>query len=218
MADVGSSGAEPIAPAKTPIQPIRRPGAGLPRTADRDAPGSPEAEATPSVVTAREQPAEMGTRPQRPVSLTARKPATTARDRARPAEAAVENHRVQPGDTFSSLAKTYYGDVKYAEFLMKSNPQIADPRRMAVGALVRIPPRPQDDALGTPSTTTTPRRTAVDARRTYRVRPGDSFYAIARDMLGDSSRWKELFELNKQLVHGDPTRLRVDQVIVLPNP
>lgn len=52
--------------------------------------------------------------------------------------------------------------------------------------------------------------------RTYRVKEGDTFYSIAKSSLGSSSRWKELFELNKQAVQGDPTRLRAGQTLTLP--
>jgi nucleoid-associated protein YgaU len=48
------------------------------------------------------------------------------------------------------------------------------------------------------------------------VRAGDSFYSIARDVLGDASRWRELLELNSALVDGEPTNLRVGQVVQLP--
>ncbi|UCE58343.1 MAG: LysM peptidoglycan-binding domain-containing protein [Phycisphaerales bacterium] len=53
-------------------------------------------------------------------------------------------------------------------------------------------------------------------RRTYTVKPGDSFYAIARTVLGDASRWKHLFALNRDLVGGDPKKLQVGQVLALP--
>jgi nucleoid-associated protein YgaU len=52
--------------------------------------------------------------------------------------------------------------------------------------------------------------------RTYVVKAGDTFYDIAREVLGSASRWKELFELNRDLVHGDPKRLRAGQVLTLP--
>ena len=54
------------------------------------------------------------------------------------------------------------------------------------------------------------------AARAYVVREGDSFYSIARAQLGDAGRWSELLELNKSLVNGDPTNLRIDQTITLP--
>jgi nucleoid-associated protein YgaU len=56
----------------------------------------------------------------------------------------------------------------------------------------------------------------VSGQRNYQVKAGDSFYKIAKEQLGDSSRWKELFQLNKDRVGGDPTNLRVGQTVILP--
>ncbi|UCC29713.1 MAG: LysM peptidoglycan-binding domain-containing protein [Phycisphaerales bacterium] len=162
------------------------------------------------------------TRSRRPVPLAAAKRQAGGDAADRPTigrEAAVETHRIQPGDTFSLLAERYYGSARLTRFLIDSNPQISDPNRLRVGTIVRIPPRPSDETLRRATSTAKPSATSAEGeRRTYAVQPGDSFYAIARDVLGNPARWRELFELNKELVHGDPTRLQVGQVIVLPNP
>lgn len=139
---------------------------------------------------------------------------------------AVETHRVQPGETFASLAKMYYGDEKYTGFLASSN-QGVDPRTLNVGTEVKIPPMPRDGDVGdagarvADSRQTSVRRASDSpatqrGSRTYTVRAGDTFYGIARDQLKDASRWRELFEMNKALVKGDATRLQVGQVIALP--
>jgi len=117
------------------------------------------------------------------------------------------------------LAKDYYGDEKFTQFLINGNPEIRDPRRLRVGAVVRLPAAPADQAKPDSAAaveSATPGASGTGTARTYRVRPGDSFYRVARDVLGDASRWEELFELNKELVRGDPKRLQVGQEIVLP--
>lgn len=149
--------------------------------------------------------------------------------------AATESHRVQPGDTYQSLSMMYYGDARFAVFLMRSNPQISG-GRLQPGQVVKIPPRPGQPAptstvppsvatrrtppASTATSRPTPLRgesaTAGNAARSYTVREGDSFYAIARDVLGNAARWQELFELNRDAVKGDPKRLRIGQVIQLP--
>lgn len=147
--------------------------------------------------------------------LTARTPATAA-PTPRPAvaaqPAAMETHRVQPGDTLSSLSQAYYGSERFVTLLREANSQIDDPTMLRVGSVIRIPPAPEAaTATTTPAATTRP---AV--KRTYEVKSGDSFYAIARDQLGNAARWKELLALNNDLVKGDPTRLRPGQIVVLP--
>ena len=135
--------------------------------------------------------------------------------------AAVETHRVQSGDTLTALSKRYYGSAKHTQFLIKSNPNITNPDRLKVGMVVRIPPRPAGETLlGAQANPAMKKPSgkipAKSGVRTYRVKSGDSFYVIARDVLGDSARWKELFELNRQAVGGDPVRLQAGQVITLP--
>jgi len=136
--------------------------------------------------------------------------------------AALEKHRVQSGDTLAALAIQYYGSERYTQFLIDANKQLANPNRLKIGDVVNIPAAPE--RANASRQTTTPRSTTGGAapaqptgRRTYTVQSGDSFYAIARDQLGDAGRWNELFELNRQLVGGEPTALRVGQVLVLPN-
>lgn len=136
-------------------------------------------------------------------------------------KAAVDTHRVQPGDSLASLAQTYYGNAKYAKFLAESNPEISDPARLALGATVKIPPLPQDIdtriATAAPEKATPTSTGSATGKRTYKVKSGDSFYKIAKEQLGNAERWKELLDLNKTLVHGDPTQLQPGQTLVLPD-
>lgn len=124
-------------------------------------------------------------------------------------DTAIERHRVQAGDTIASLAKQYYGSTQFTEFLISRNRQLADPARLRVGEIVNIVLRPTD---GKPPAVVP----ATPATREYRVKSGDSFYRIARDVLGDATRWNELFQMNRKLVGNDPTKLQIGQVITLP--
>ncbi|MCH8966474.1 MAG: LysM peptidoglycan-binding domain-containing protein [Planctomycetes bacterium] len=145
--------------------------------------------------------------------------AATPRDATSP-DAAVDIHRVQPGDTFSSLAAMYYGDVKYTQFLVERNAAVGDPKRLVVGMEIRIPALPvKKDAppAANPVVKAASKTSTNPKGKTYTVKPGDTFYAIARDTLGDATRWRELLKLNTRLVKGDPTRLQVGQVITLPD-
>lgn len=133
-------------------------------------------------------------------------------------KAAVDTHRVQPGDSFVALAQSYYGNAKYAKFLAESNPGVSDPARLTPGATVKIPPLPADiDTRPANAASEKAPSTAATGKRTYKVKTGDSFYKIAKEQLGNAERWKELLALNKALVHGDPTQLQPGQTLVLPD-
>ncbi len=154
-------------------------------------------------------------------------PSATTADRrpsssADASKAAVETHRVQPGDSLSSLAQAYYGDQKFASVLADANPELTNPNVLRLGSLVKIPPLPTNafnrgEASAAPRTsdTTVVARTS-DGKRYYTVKSGDSFYSIARTQLGNAARWKELLSLNDTLVRGDPTALQPGQKVVLP--
>lgn len=210
--------ARPVAPAgENPKTQPKRMASGQP--ADRPAPtGTPPA-GGPSAVT---------NRPTRAVPLTAKPNAVGhTSNRATGASAAAEVHRVQTGDTFASLAERYYGSAALAGFLQNANRSLGS-AVLRPGQRVRIPSRPEVGSVpagGLPSTgavrkTPTMASTPGTAKRpkTYRVQPGDSFFSIAKNVLGDASRFNELFELNRKLVKGDPKRLRPGQVVVLPKP
>ncbi|MBP7935654.1 MAG: LysM peptidoglycan-binding domain-containing protein [Phycisphaerae bacterium] len=130
-------------------------------------------------------------------------------------------HVIQSGDTYSSLALKYLGHSKYANLIAKANPNI-DPRRLRLGAKLNIPAAPEtatggskdvassatDSALkaatttAKPLTATTARRVAdpIPADRAYKVSANESWSSLARQCYGDSSRWIELYELNKDRV------------------
>ena len=149
--------------------------------------------------------------------------ATTPRSTPDQGNIAVDTHRVQAGDTFASLALQYYGHERHTQFLVRSNPEITDPRRLAIGSTIMIPPLPtaHTEAESSVAKASSPAPAPasgghVAPGRTYEVKPGDSFYRIARVELGDASKWEDLFSLNKELVQGDPKQLQVGQVLRLP--
>lgn len=130
---------------------------------------------------------------------------------------AMDTHKIRSGDTLSSVAEMYYGHQKYADLLVRSNPEITNPDRLRIGQVIKIPPSP-DHTGAAAASPAKPRATTKKgrSRRTYTVKAGDSFWSIAQEQLGDGKRWSELFELNKEAAHGDPNRLGLGQVINLP--
>jgi nucleoid-associated protein YgaU len=210
-----STGQRPETPTARPVE--KRPSAPGQKSADEKL--AALSRAGGEQPTSRGDATEKPTR--RPVPLVGKRGGSTdepVKPKTGPARVAVETHRVQPGDTMSALAESYYGSAKYTQFLIESNPQIEYPDRLRVGMTVKIPERPTGD----PANRTAVPRDPASARggakyRTYRVQSGDTFYGIAQKQLGDASRWEELFELNKDVVGGNAKRLQVGHVLRLPN-
>ncbi len=121
---------------------------------------------------------------------------------------------VKPGDTLYDIAKKYYGRGELWTIIAKANPLI-NPDRLLVGQKLEIPSKVEAED-GYESEASLPAGVDRSQVRAYRVKKGESFYTIARDELGDASRWREIFRLNKSAVKGDPRRLKAGQLIYLP--
>jgi nucleoid-associated protein YgaU len=59
------------------------------------------------------------------------------------------------------------------------------------------------------------RARAADRAKTYTVQAGDTLGKIAQAQLGDASRWKEIWEANKEAIP-NPDLIEVGQEIVIP--
>ncbi|MCG3130381.1 MAG: hypothetical protein FLDDKLPJ_01138 [Phycisphaerae bacterium] len=157
---------------------------------------------------------------------------------------ATDYYQTQPGDSYARIARIHYGDEKHADFLRNANADILDPAGpLRSGVRIRIPALPSDAvAVSTLAPRSDSRSAAERSRastpspagsagktdptsgkpstgkpgRTYTVKPGETFYGIAKKELGSASRWKELLALNTALVDGEPKNLRPGQVITLP--
>ena len=70
------------------------------------------------------------------------------------------------------------------------------------------PPRPTDSSA-------THDAGASSAPRTHTVKAGETFQSIAKQYLGSENKWKEIAEANPKV---DPTRLKIGQVLRVPEP
>ncbi len=139
--------------------------------------------------------------------------------------AGARTHVIAQGDTLAILAEQYYGKQSYADYLMQVNPGL-NPKRLIVGTRILVPQTPGDTSvinpIGGPSHAARERSAPAASPapptasgETYTVKGGDSLWRIAKASLGDESRWREIFELNKDQLTS-PDRLRVGQVLKLP--
>jgi nucleoid-associated protein YgaU len=77
--------------------------------------------------------------------------------------------------------------------------------------------KPEPAKPAEPPKAAEPAKPAAPAPRTVTVAPGDSLSAIAQRELGNGSRWRELYELNKEVVGPNPNVIRAGQTLKLPN-
>lgn len=112
----------------------------------------------------------------------------------RRASSGERGYRVGPGDSLWAIARRELGSGALWPALWQANRfRIADPRRIHPGQRLRLP-----------------------AIARYRVRPGDSLWAIAQDRLGAGERWPEIWRLNRGRV-SDPGLIYPGQMLAIPS-
>ena len=110
------------------------------------------------------------------------------------------SYTVQPGDTLSGIAQQNLGDAnRWPEIFVLNRGIIRDPDRISPGQVLVLP---GDTPMDPPP-------------RLYTVRSGDTLSGIAQQHLGEANRWREIFELNGEVI-SDPNRIFPGQVLVLP--
>jgi nucleoid-associated protein YgaU len=138
-------------------------------------------------------------------------------------------HIVQTGDNFWKISQAHYGAGKYSTALAAYNEsRIPDPRRMRPGMKVLVPSEatlaqqfPQLVSGGASTPYVAPATAApgfsLDAsgRPQYRVSRGDTLSGIAQQHLGRSSRWRQIYGMNRDQLP-DANSLTTGMVLRLP--
>ena len=119
-------------------------------------------------------------------------------------------HVIKKGDTLEALAKTYYGHATEWKRIVEANPGLA-PANLKGGQAIKIPSK--DPPAGAPYTGASPAPAKAPTDGKYVVKSGDTLEKIARDKLGDGTRWPEIVNLNPGL---DPSHLKVGTTLGLP--
>ena len=127
-------------------------------------------------------------------------------------EASITFHTVRPGESLSSICHQFYGDVLRVSELARFN-NIADPDVVRAGRKLRIP---KADALARDDRSNPAASSGgADRSRTYTIKRGDSLSVVAQRLLHSAGRWRQLYELNRNVI-SDPDTLQVGTVIKIP--
>ena len=107
---------------------------------------------------------------------------------------------VRRGDSLATIARDQLGDeARWPEIFLLNRSTVQNPNRIFPGQVLFLPPAQPTGPVP----------------RLYTVEAGDSLARIAREQLGDEGRWREIFNLNRDVVT-DPDRIFPGQVLVLP--
>lgn len=151
-----------------------------------DALPAPEASPEP---TPQEQFAEAPPAPPADVPPPAEAPAPPAPEMA----ATAESHVVRGGDTLMKIAFEAYGDIYAWKKIYEANRDvITDPNNIPKGVTLKLEgaSHPQPEQNG----------------ERYQVKKGDTLGKISAQVYGTPSRWKDIWENNKQLIK-DPNKI-----------
>ena len=131
-------------------------------------------------------------------------------------------HYVKSGENLYNIAETYYGNGDYWRSIASRNPDtVGEDGRIVKGARLVIPNRSGLIDSGQFSAVAAERVIRVTtvrpgtAPKTIEVGDGDTLSALAAKHLGNSARWKELLEANRDQLDA-PENLWVGMKLKLP--
>jgi LysM repeat protein len=141
------------------------------------------------------------------------------------ASATPRTHTVQAGETLASIAKSIYGKSGMYLAIEKANPNV-NANRLKIGTVLTLPSASAaSSSSDSSSEVTTPTRhtralagSTVDSTKQYEVQPGDSLHKIAVKLYGNAARADELYTSNKEVIGDDPAKLKVGEILTLPEP
>ena len=125
-----------------------------------------------------------------------------------------KDHVIQQGESLSSISLAAYGDARYYRELLKANPTL-DERKLRPGTKI-ILPDPSTFGAGKAQPAVARLEPTIDSSKEYRVVAGDSLHKIAMKLYGKPAKADDLYELNKEKIGDDSSRVKVGMVLKLP--
>lgn len=119
-------------------------------------------------------------------------------------------YQVKKGDVLSMIAQKQCGSTRHLQRILDLNPELDSPDDVRIGDTLVLPSPAE---LGVTSRKSANEAVASGAYRTYRIRKGDNYEAIAIRMLGSAARKAELIRMNSDK---PPRKLQIGAEIKLP--
>jgi 5'-nucleotidase len=98
----------------------------------------------------------------------------------------------------------------------------AAPPTVAAAAPVPSPARPPlaspapSPAAVTAAPTPSVSASAADSDQTYEVKAGDTLLSISEEVYGDATKWRKIYDANKDLIGADPDKLKLEMKLKIP--
>ena len=131
-------------------------------------------------------------------------------------------YSVRPGDTLSDIAAAHYGHARHWRAIVEANPGL-DPAKLQPWQPILLPSRATVLA-GEPASEPAPAAGGGDStppalaagERMHEVAAGETLSSIAADLLGAARHWRLIADRNRDLLGGNPDRLRVGMRLRIP--
>jgi nucleoid-associated protein YgaU len=141
-------------------------------------------------------------------------------------------HKVQKGETFSTIAAAAYGSANYYPYIMRANPKV-DAKALKPGMELALPYVAEVKGTGSAAEEKSATKgekgeatpashkagpAPLDATKEYKVVAGDSLNKIAIRLYGKQDMTQKIYEANRSAIGENPAAIKVGMILKLPQP
>ncbi len=123
-----------------------------------------------------------------------------------------DQYKVQPGETFETIAKKRYGSSSMSTAIARANPFV-DPRRLRAGRVILLPVDPANIQGKVESAPQTPK----EGWQTYKVQEGDTLSGISKKFYNTTTLSKKIYDANTDRLKNEHD-LKLGLELLIPPP
>jgi nucleoid-associated protein YgaU len=132
----------------------------------------------------------------------------------KPARGAYVMHKVRGGESFSSIAKAYYGSSLQWRCISQANEWLR-PEDLKAGQLIRVPKKPHGTSPDSLSQADPSKKTTSSVLSKHVVKEDETLAKISLRYYGTPRRWRDIFDANRKKL-ANPDTLRVGVCLTIP--